>query len=189
MKPILQPCLQADEPAQDAQPQQPILAVLSSNLPPIALGTFQGDMQRARIILEAAGFLIPFNVAASMLPADVRNNPHEPPGPAWGGLAEQWAAIQASQQAAEEEQVREEPLGSPNAGLPSPPGTLYGHCLLCCGVVCKAGLKKRNKASNSPYDLNLGLAQHPGISLAHTCCMLHLACCCMLCCLNGSCPV
>lgn len=71
-----------------------MLAVLSSGLPPIALGTFQGDMQRARIILEAAGFLIPFDAEASMLPPAVRENPHVPPGPAYAGLAEQWAAIQ-----------------------------------------------------------------------------------------------
>lgn len=52
-------------------------------------------MQRARIILEAAGFLIPFDAAASMLPPSVRDTAHVPPGPAYaGGLAEQWAAIQ-----------------------------------------------------------------------------------------------
>ena len=53
---------------QQAVLQQPVLALLSSGLPPILLGTFQGDMQRARIILEAAGFLIPLDISSSLLP-------------------------------------------------------------------------------------------------------------------------
>lgn len=53
---------------QQAVLQQPVLALLSSGLPPILLGTFQGDMQRARIILEAAGFLVPLDISSSLLP-------------------------------------------------------------------------------------------------------------------------
>lgn len=56
---------------QQAVLQQPVLALLSSGLPPIVLGTFQGDMQRARIILEAAGFLIPLDASSSLLPPGI----------------------------------------------------------------------------------------------------------------------
>ena len=48
---------------------QPVLALLSSGQPPIPLGAFQGDMQRARIMLEAAGFLVPLDANSSMLPS------------------------------------------------------------------------------------------------------------------------
>ena len=55
--------------------QQPVLALLSSGLPPIVLGTFQGDMQRARIILEAANFLIPLDASSSLLPPGLTPSP------------------------------------------------------------------------------------------------------------------
>lgn len=77
--------LQADSSSQPARPlhtaepasqtaqqpaalQQPVLALLVGGLPPIVLGSFQGDMQRARIILEAAGFLVPLDISSSLLP-------------------------------------------------------------------------------------------------------------------------
>lgn len=72
---------QPDQPLHSAEPsspafqqqqpavlQQPVLALLFSGLPPILLGSFQGDMQRARIILEAAGFLVPLDISSSLLP-------------------------------------------------------------------------------------------------------------------------
>lgn len=67
---------QQPEEAQHAQQQpaiQPVLALLTSGLPPIVLGTFSGDMQRARIILEAAGFLTPFDISSSLLPLGLQS--------------------------------------------------------------------------------------------------------------------
>ena len=63
-----EPSSQAAHQQQPAVLQQPVLALLSSGLPPILLGSFQGDMQRARIILEAAGFLVPLDISSSLLP-------------------------------------------------------------------------------------------------------------------------
>lgn len=63
-----EPSSQAVQQQQPAVLQQPVLALLSSGLPPILLGSFQGDMQRARIILEAAGFLVPLDISSSLLP-------------------------------------------------------------------------------------------------------------------------
>ncbi|KAL0037884.1 hypothetical protein WJX79_003856 [Trebouxia sp. C0005] len=62
---------------QAAQPafQPPVLALLISGIPPIVLGTFQGDMQRARIILEAAGFLLPVDLSSSLLPPNLNSSP------------------------------------------------------------------------------------------------------------------
>ena len=66
----------AQQAQQEAQPAiQPVLALLTSGLPPIVLGTFQGDMQRARIILEAAGFLTPFDLSSSLLPGALHSSP------------------------------------------------------------------------------------------------------------------
>ena len=97
---------------QNAQPalQQPVLALLSSGLPPIVLGTFQGDMQRARIILEAAGFLVPFDISSSLLPPDLTSSsplqhPAVPALPA--GL---WTAQPAAQQANSSSEGEEEGL-------------------------------------------------------------------------------
>ena len=104
------------EAQQEAQPalQQPVLALLSSGLPPIVLGTFQGDMQRARIILEAAGFLIPFDISSSLLPPDLTSSSplQHTAGPALPAVpalpAGLWTAQPATQQAnpssAEEEE-------------------------------------------------------------------------------------
>ena len=67
---------QAQHAQQEAQPAvQPVLALLTSGLPPIVLGTFQGDIQRARIILEAAGFLLPLDLSSSLLPGAVQSSP------------------------------------------------------------------------------------------------------------------
>ncbi len=65
------------EAQQAAQPalQPPVLALLISGIPPIVLGTFQGDMQRARIILEAAGFLLPVDLSSSLLPPNLNSSP------------------------------------------------------------------------------------------------------------------
>lgn len=63
-----EPSSQAAQQQQPAALQQPVLALLVSGLPPIVLGSFQGDMQRARIILEAAGFLVPLDISSSLLP-------------------------------------------------------------------------------------------------------------------------
>ena len=52
-----------------------MLALLISGIPPIVLGTFQGDMQRARIILEAAGFLLPVDLSSSLLPPNMISSP------------------------------------------------------------------------------------------------------------------
>jgi len=52
-----------------------VLALLISGIPPIVLGTFQGDMQRARIILEAAGFLLPVDLSSSLLPPNLNSSP------------------------------------------------------------------------------------------------------------------
>ena len=52
-----------------------MLALLISGIPPIVLGTFQGDMQRARIILEAAGFLLPVDLSSSLLPPNLNSSP------------------------------------------------------------------------------------------------------------------
>ncbi|DBA80741.1 TPA: hypothetical protein ACH3X1_007970 [Trebouxia sp. C0004] len=62
---------------QAAQPalQLPVLALLISGIPPIVLGTFQGDMQRASIILEAAGFLLPVDLSSSLLPPNLNSSP------------------------------------------------------------------------------------------------------------------
>lgn len=106
------------EAQQEAQPalQQPVLALLSSGLPPIVLGTFQGDMQRARIILEAAGFLIPFDISSSLLPPDLTSSSplQHTAGPALPAVpalpAGLWTAQPVAQQANSSSEGEEEGL-------------------------------------------------------------------------------
>ena len=104
----------AQQAQQEAQPalQQPVLALLSSGLPPIVLGTFQGDMQRARIILEAAGFLVPFDISSSLLPPALNSIPpqqhaavHASPAGLWPHQAAQSAAQEDGYSCEEEEEL------------------------------------------------------------------------------------
>lgn len=82
---------------EEAALQQPVLALLSSGLPPIVLGTFQGDMQRARIILEAAGFLVPLDISSSLLPPGLAPSPIEQRAEHAGLWSNPAAAVAAAQ--------------------------------------------------------------------------------------------
>ena len=100
---------QAQQAQQEAQPAaQPVLALLNSGLPPIVLGTFQGDMQRARIILEAAGFLTPFDISSSLLPTALQS-----------GLSNQLAAHDVHAEHAEPGGQQAGAAGMQEAGLRS----------------------------------------------------------------------
>lgn len=137
---------QAQQEAQEgAQPalQPPVLALLNTGLPPIVLGTFQGDMQRARIILEAAGFLVPFDLSSSLLPPGLNSSPpQQPAAPALpAGPAGPWPnqmAQPAGQEigynsAADEQQVPVQRAASVSEGDPQQmPAQGMCSCLLGC---------------------------------------------------------
>lgn len=144
-----EPSPQAAREQQPAVLQQPVLALLSSGLPPILLGSFQGDMQRARIILEAAGFLVPLDLSSSLLPPGLSQSlPQQRAVLAeHAELRSDQAAHKDGNSSAEEAAGMELPSDVQLAGfqegsnqgllLPCMPSTLV--CTspwLCCAVLC-----------------------------------------------------
>ena len=142
-----EPSSQAACEQQPAVLQQPVLALLSSGLPPILLGSFQGDMHRARIILEAAGFLLPLDISSSLLPPGLSQSlPQQQAVRA--ELRSDQAALKDGSSAAEEAAGMETPadvqLASVQEGsnqgllLPCMPATRVSTCpcAVCAMVLC-----------------------------------------------------